>query len=340
MLIVDLKLMKKSKTVSILVPSGDAILSSIIGTYKALNLANQYLMDTGRMTEPFFKVQLVGLTDETRLYGGAFSIKPHTTIEQVTETDLVIIPAITGDIPAELQRNAAFVPWLSERYKMGSEVASLCVGALILASTGLLDGKKCTTHWMVADAFKKMFPTVELMPEKILTEQNGIYTSGGAYSFLNLILYLIEKYTGRDVAIFCSKIMEIDIDRHSQSPFAIFKAQYEHSDELVQKAQQYIEVNYAGKITVDELADKALISRRNFERRFRKATGSSPVEYIQRMKIEAAKRSFESTRENINEVMYAVGYSDSKAFRATFKKITGLSPLEYKQRYNRDMMAA
>ncbi|MCW3128320.1 MAG: helix-turn-helix protein [Bacteroidetes bacterium] len=331
--------MKEQKHISILVPSGDAVLSSIIGTFKAFNAANEYMMHIGKTQAPFFKVQLVGMhAEETSLYQGAFIIRPHITIDQLTHTDLVIIPALSGNIPAEVDHNKDFVPWIIEQYKKGSEVASLCVGAFLLASTGLIDGKKCTTHWIACDNFRQMYPNVSLVTEKIVTDENGIYTSGGAFSYLNLVLYLIEKYSGRDVAIYCSKLLEVDIDRQSQLPFAIFGGQQTHQDDVVQKAQQYIEQNYAEKITIDQLADRFAISRRNLERRFKKASGNSPVEYIQRVKIEAAKKSFESSRENINEVMYAVGYSDSKAFRATFRKITGVSPLEYKQRYNREMV--
>ena len=322
------------KHVSIIVPQGDSILSSIIGPFKALNAANDFLQKTGR--KPMFDIHLVGLSDETKLYGGLFSVHPDVLMKDVKKTDLIIIPAIE---PKSLQLNVDFIPWINEQYKQGGEVASLCVGAFLLASTGLLKGKKCTTHWMAADAFRQMFPDVMLVTEKIIIEDNGIYSSGGAYSFVNLILHLIEKYCGRDVAVFISKVLEVEIERKSQSPFTIFMGQKEHEDEPIKKAQEYIESNVKEKITVDQLAGLFLISKRNFERRFKKATANTPVEYLQRVKIEAAKKSLESGRENITEVMYAVGYSDSKAFRTTFKKITGLSPLDYRKKYNREMTA-
>ena len=320
------------KHVSIIVPQGDSILSSIIGPYKALNAANDYLKKVGK--QPMFDIHLVGLSDETKLYGGLFSVHPDVMMKDVKKTDLIIIPAID---PKSLGKNLDFIPWINEQYKKGSEVASLCVGAFLLASTGLLKGKKCTTHWMAADAFRQMFPDVLLVTEKIITEDNGIYASGGAYSFINLVLHLIEKYCGREVAVFISKVLEVEIERKSQSPFTIFMGQKEHEDEPIKQAQEYIESNVSEKISVDQLAGLFLISRRNFERRFKKATANTPVEYLQRVKIEAAKKSLESGRENINEVMYAVGYSDSKAFRTTFKKITGLSPLDYRKKYNREM---
>jgi transcriptional regulator GlxA family with amidase domain len=134
-------------------------------------------------------------------------------------------------------------------------------------------------------------------------------------------------------------VFEVDINRESQSPFTKFRGQKTHSDEGVRKAQEYIEQNFQEKITVDQLANFLAIGRRNLERRFKRATANTVVEYMQRVKIEAAKISFESTSDNVNEVMYKVGYSDTKAFRTTFKKITGLSPVHYRNLYNRDRVA-
>ncbi|WP_319805292.1 GlxA family transcriptional regulator [Hymenobacter latericus] len=154
------------------------------------------------------------------------------------------------------------------------------------------------------------------------------------------MLYLIEKYAGRDIAVTCAKVFQIDIERVSQSAFIIFKGQKEHGDEPIKKLQTYIEDNYQEKITVDQLADMLALGRRNLERRFKKATANSVVEYIQRVKIEAAKNSLESSRDTVNEVMYQVGYTDPKAFRDTFKRITGLSPKEYRDKYNRERAVA
>ena len=135
------------------------------------------------------------------------------------------------------------------------------------------------------------------------------------------------------MAITCSKLFGIQIERDSQSPFMMFMPQKQHEDDLIKKAQDYIEKNYAEKITVDELASSLAISRRNLERRFKKVTYNSIVEYVQRVRIEAAKMSLEKEKENVNEAMYKAGYSDIKAFRTTFKKITGLSPLEYRNKF-------
>jgi transcriptional regulator GlxA family with amidase domain len=214
------------------------------------------------------------------------------------------------------------------------------VGAFLLASTGLLNGKKCSTHWNQANEFRTMFPEVELVDGCIITEEQGIYSSGGANSYWNLLLYLVEKYTDRATAILASKFFAVDIDRDSQSSFMMFQGQKEHDDIEIIKAQEFIEVSYHDKITVDQLADMVAVGRRSFERRFKKATNNTVVEYIQRVKIEAAKRRFESSYKNINEVMFAVGYTDTKAFRTIFKKITGLTPIEYRNKYNKHTVVA
>jgi transcriptional regulator GlxA family with amidase domain len=222
-----------------------------------------------------------------------------------------------------------------QQYHRGAEVASLCVGAFLLAATGLLDGKKCSTHWGFANEFMRLFPAVDLQDGSIITEEQRLYTSGGANSYWNLLLHLVEKYTDRATAILAARYFAIDIDRNSQAAFALFKGQKDHGDAQVLLAQEYIEQNVEEKISVDDLANLVALGRRSFERRFRQATHNSVLEYIQRVKVEAAKRHFESTRKNINEVMYVVGYTDNKAFRTTFKKVTGLSPIAYRSKYSK-----
>lgn len=324
------------KLVSILVPEG-AVLGSVEGPHKIFREINDFIVSTGK--PPLFRVQLVGINPEVKLNDGLFTIKPDVTINDSTKSDLVIIPAFHGDMEKMVATNRDMVPWILKQYKAGAEVASLCLGAFLLAETGLLKGKKCATHWLASNDFRRMFPDVDLVTEKIITDEQGIYSSGGAYSYLNLILYLLEKYAGRDVAIFCAKVYQIEIDRGSQSPFIMFKGQKQHEDDAVKKAQEFIEKNFQEKITVDQLASMLAVGRRNFERRFKKATANTVVEYIQRVKIEAAKMSLESSRENVNEVMYNVGYIDPKAFRITFKRLTGLSPIQYRNKYNRQMVA-
>lgn len=326
------------KEISILIPRGDISLSNIEATYKMFSKVNEALDRMGR--GQLFQIQLVGISNEAKLSSGLFTIKPDKLVSEISKTDLIIIPAVHGDMKTVVEVNRDLVPWINSQYKKGAEVVSLCIGAFILAATGLLNGKSCTTHWLMADDFRKMFPDVKLLPYKIITDESGIYTSGGAYSSLNLILYLIEKFAGREMAVRSSKIFEIDIERSNQSPFVIFSGQKEHADAVIKKVQDFIENNYHGKITIDQMASMFALSRRHLERRFKKATSNTVLEYLQRVRMEAAKLSLESLKENVNEVMYKVGYNDTKAFRATFKKTTGLSPLEYRNKYMREPMPA
>lgn len=323
------------KHISILVPEGDCSLTNIEGTHQIFSEVNSFLVRAGKPR--LFKIQLVALNKQAGLKKGFFNVHPDVVISDNIQTDLIIIPALQGDIKKNLELNQAFLPWLVTQYKIGAEIATLCLGSFLLASTGLLKGRKCATHWVAANDFKSMFPDVHLVTDKIITDEQGIYSSGGAYSSLNLILYLVEKFAGRNMAILCSKIFQIEIDRNSQSPFMIFNAQKDHEDEAIKKAQEFIEQNVQDKITVDQLALMISVGRRNLERRFKKATSNTIVEYIQRVKVEAAKMSLETSRENVNEVMYNVGYTDPKAFRITFKRITGLSPVEYRNKYNREL---
>jgi transcriptional regulator GlxA family with amidase domain len=319
--------------ISILVPN-EAVLASIDDPRVMFTGVNEFLEAQGR--EPVFKVQLVGLSKEVRLHKGSFTVHTDLLLPDLERTDLIFIPALSGDLKAGLEKNKDFIPWIIHHYNKGAQVASLCIGAFLLAATGLLNGKRCSTHWRYAELFREMFPEVMLVDDRIITEEQRVYSSGGANSYWNLLLYLVEKYTDREMAILAAKVYALEIDRKTQSPFIMFNGQKGHEDEDIRKAQEFIEKNVSEKISVEVLASQFAIGRRNFEKRFKKATNNTPVEYIQRVKIEAAKRTLETSRKNVTEVMYDVGYFDSKAFRGVFKKITGLSPIDYRNKYNKE----
>lgn len=319
------------KTISIIIPE-TAVPAAIVDPRYMFTAVNHFFMQEGKT--PPFKVQLVGISKEVRLNDGLFAVYPDLLIHEVQKTDLIIIPAIGQQLDLAIQANQAYFPWIVEQYKNGAEVASLCIGAFLLASTGLLDGKSCSTHWLFADAFRAKFPAVTLMDERIITDQKGIYSSGGATSYWNLLLYLVEKYTDRETAILASKFFLLDIGKDSQTSFMIFRGQKEHGDCEILRVQEYIEKHYVEKISVEELCVKFGIARRTFERRFKKATNNTLIEYVQRVKIEAAKKQLEAGRKTVNEVMYEIGYADTKAFRDVFRKYTDMSPVDYRNKYN------
>jgi transcriptional regulator GlxA family with amidase domain len=320
------------KLISIVVPSG-GVLSNIEFPRQVFTEINDYLAGLGKA--PVFKIQFVGVSKSMHLNDGLFTVFTDITIDQAKKTDLIIIPAVYGDVHEHVKNNLALIEWMKDQYNKGAELASLCVGAFLLAGTGLLTGKKCATHWKAANNFRNMYPDIKLVVDKIITDEAGIYSSGGGISFLNLIVYLVEKYAGKDAAIYCAKFFQVDASRYSQSPFSIFQGQKDHGDEPVKQAQTYIENNFQQKITVDQLAEIVSVGKRSLERRFKKATANTLNEYAQRVKIEAAKKHLEMSSKKIMDIMYEVGYSDTKTFRTSFKMVTGLLPKEYRTKYNR-----
>jgi transcriptional regulator GlxA family with amidase domain len=278
---------------------------------------------------------LAGVSKQSNFVNGLLTVMTQKDIATIQKTDLIIVPAVISNFSAIEAGNSMLSAWILDHYTKGANVASMCTGAYLLASTGLLDNKNCSIHWKSAANFHKLFPKVNLKTEQIITDEQGIYTNGGGYSFLNLLLYLVEKFYDRQTAIYCSKIFQIDIARQTQSDFMIFNGQKSHGDEMVMRAQDYLENNFSEKISMEKLSEKFTVGRRNFDRRFIKATGNTPVEYLQRIKVESAKKELESSRKTVNEVMYAIGYTDIKAFREIFRRFTGLSPLEYKNKYNK-----
>jgi len=310
----------------------DATMSCIDSSYQILTRVNDFLKYQGK--EPFYTVEIAGKEKEAKLNNGLYTITVHRTIDEIQKTDVIVIPLLCGDFSKVFDKNRQYTDWVISQYRNGAEIVCLCVGSFFLASTGLLKGRKCAIHWAAKNEFAVMYPDVTVIDDTIITDENGIYTCGGGYSYLNLLLYIIEKHLGKELSVLASKMFEIDIERKSQNPFMIFVGQKQHGDHQVLSAQQFIENNSTEIFTVDELCSKFGVGRRTFERRFKSCTGNSIAEYIQRVKVEFAKKQLESGRKTINEIIYETGYNNIDAFRKVFKKHTDLSPVEYRRRYN------
>lgn len=265
-----------------------------------------------------------------------FGEKEQQKITKSDTYDLVIIPAMfSNKIEEVVQKEARIIEWLKQQYKRNTELASICVGSFLLAATGLLDGKKATTNWMFADLFRKKYPQVLLEDDKIIVDQGKIYTCGGAFSFTTFIIYLIEKFCGHEVAITASKILMINMHQQPQTSFSIFQFQKDHADDEIIKVQQYMEKNYDKTITMTEMAGISNMSSRNLIRRFEQATSNTPLEYLQRFRIENAKKMFENKNYGIEQVAMKCGYEDMSFFRKIFKRHVGMTPREYKNKYGR-----
>lgn len=312
----------------------DVVLSSVCGPLDILTRTNRLLAERGQ--PPRFQVELVSEKTKNVLLSDPAQFICHRTLAEVHRGELIIVPAFKGEADTVLGKNRALVDWLKTMHAQGSEIASLCVGSFFLAEAGLLDGRLCTSHWKVIEDLRRRYPRIRLQPDTVLTDQDGIYTGGGAFSSLSLMLYLVEKFCGRETGIQVSKNFSINPDQLSQAHFSVFQGQRRHGDGDILKAQSFIEENYQKEISVERIAAQSNMSKRNFIRRFKKATRNTPLEYLQRVKVEAAKKALEISNKSISALMYDVGYNDMKTFRGIFKRITGLTPQAYRAKYCRD----
>lgn len=315
----------------IIIAIPDAANSSVAlsGMVKILETANTFPGE-------HFDVRLARAGTRQPLKIGRFDIAVDYRLEEVTEADLIIIPAIEGGHRGVIDANRDLITWMSDLYRhRQTQLASVCTGAYLLAASGLLDGKEASSHWMAMDDLRELFPNVQWVPERVITDSEGIYTSGGAISSFNLILYLVEKFVSKDRARELSRMFAIDYPRQSQAPFMLFTNQKKHGDTRILEIQEYLEQHLAQTLTVDELARQFGMSRRNFIRRFKRATHHPPGTYLQRLRMEAAKREFERTNKNVGEVMQAVGYSDMTSFRQLFRQHSGYLPSRYRQKYGK-----
>jgi transcriptional regulator GlxA family with amidase domain len=322
------------KTVTILALE-TAMSVSVMGPmdiFSQVGYTYNYLM--GSDPKPFFDVKIASLDGKPVTFFNNVKIIPHCGVEDVSSTDLLIIPSFLDFNALTLSKDAG--TWVRKQHHKGATIGGICGGTFLLAQTGLLDGKTATTHWGFVKEFKKRFPQVILQPEKLITDEGNLLCSGGCNSYIDLSVYLIERYCGRNVALQCSKTMLHDFARSTQAPYIVFQQNRDHNDAQILAIQKNIEEKYSNRFNSEKLARDFGMSRRTFERRFKKATGHTPVFYLQLIRVEAAKQMLESDFQPFDEIAYRVGYEDSNFFREVFIKHTGLSPSEYKTKFHRD----
>ncbi|GBC62783.1 GlxA family transcriptional regulator [Desulfonema ishimotonii] len=312
------------------------LFSGIIGLIDAFSIANLWHQSMcGETVPPLFETEVVTADGKPVPAHGGIPIHPHKSVNDVAETDMILIPPFLPHVEPLPRRLDELTDWITVRYRDRTRIGALCTGAFVLAETGLLNGKIATTNWHFARMFQRRYPQVRLKPERILTEDDGLICSAAASSFFNLGLHVIETFGSPELASVCSKALLVDPNRNSQAPYVISDFFRDHTDAAILRAQTWMEENYTARFTIDAVAGQIGISPRHFKRRFKKATGESPLTYLQRLRIEAAKKKLETTRENMNEITWQIGYEDSSSFRRLFKKYTGLSPREYREKFSR-----
>lgn len=311
----------------------NSMATTIIGPMDILNQAGR-IWNRLRNTPPapFFDVSIASADGNPIRCANNLNIQPHCSIAAVQETDLIIIASATY-IDEILQMNPELVPWIRGQFEQGAEVASICTGVFLLAETGLLDGKSATLHWGFTRTFRERYPMVSLDHDQMFIDHGRLYCSAGTNAGMDLTLYLVEKFCGRKAAVESAKTMVLDLGREKQTPYESFLFSKEHRDPFIIKAQEWIEKNYRRPIDYDGLAARFRISRRSLERRFKQATGVTPLGYLQQLRVETAKRMLEEGSHTFNEITYTVGYEDISFFRQVFVRLTGLRPREYQQRF-------
>jgi transcriptional regulator GlxA family with amidase domain len=323
--------------ITILVP-GFGYPSPVIGPYEVFSSAGMlWQAFTGEdQTTPPFQVTTASIDGKPVRFIGGVSIKPDKAISQIRKTDLIFIPSIGLELEAVLARNARMLDLLRRQADRGTIIAGVCTGVAMMAEAGILNGRPATTHWALAGQYRERFPLVDWKAELFITESDNIICGGGVYASLDVCLYLIERFAGYEVAKQTGRALLIDAPRTWQSSFSTPLLNQQHQDEKIKSAQDYIHQYFNAQFTMDELAGRVGMSNRNFTRRFKQATGETPLNYLHKLRVNCAKQLLETDYKSVQQVCYAVGYEDVPFFRSVFKRYSGLSPREYRQRFGRE----
>ena len=309
----------------------------------------------GEAVEPRFDVQIASLGGVDIRCSNRLILQAHCDIRDVVECDLLLIPTIGDSIDKVLRKNSELLPHLKRLANTKADIASNCSGAFFLAQAGLLDHKTATTHWGYANKFKADFPLVDLQENQFVTQsknqsksesksqsksdsttQSGtIFCAAGGSAFYDLGLLLIERYCGREISTQVAKTQIIDSKRGNQNSYTNVTLHKPHADQLVKQVQEFIEENFKQPIQVSSLAAMVNITPRTLNRRFQSAVTMRPIEYIQAVRIEQAKRLLESGDVTIKSLAEQVGYDDISSFTRLFKRATELTPKEYQDKFSR-----
>ncbi|MCK5913805.1 MAG: helix-turn-helix domain-containing protein, partial [Desulfuromusa sp.] len=262
-------------------------------------------------------------------------VMANRSLADCKNIDLLIVPGVMGR-PDRLLEQTELVEWVGLQHQNGTVVASACSGAFLLTAAGILNGRQATTHWQLADRFRQHFPKIDLQIDRLIVDGVDYLCAGGTGAHIDLALHLIEKYGSKSLATVCARMMLIDGNRRDQAPFVKFKGNREHIDEPILKVQQWLDRYYREKVSVRVMAKRSGLNERTFLRRFRKATGEAPLEYLQKMRIEKAKQLLIGTDQPLEKITSAVGYVDLSSFRRLFHQIVGISPTIYRQRFGTD----
>ncbi len=319
----------------------NCLTSSVIGVLDVFEICNNFWKQHNNSQNSFFDLKLFTVNGNSVNSFNSIPINSLNSLDEVSKVDVVIIPPAMSQIDQAIEENKDLIPWFDKMRSQGAVLASICTGIFFLAKAGLLNNKTVTTNPLMASLFHERYPSIKMDLDQVLIDEGDIITTGPTYAFIDLVIYLIEKYCGFDLALQCSKLLLHDKNRSKQTPYLISAIQNRHKDPEIKNIQNWMELNCTrADINIDALADRFHMSSRNFARRFQKVTGNTPLVYLQRMRVEIAKKKLEITHLSIDEITNDVGYSDRKSFGRLFRRYTSLSPSEYRRRFSERQVGA
>lgn len=314
------------------------LFSGITGLVDAFAIANLWYGHgvSGRGGgAPLFETEVVTTGGGPVTAHGGFHVRADKSIRDVTETDMIFIPPFLPHVDPLPKDLDIFLKWAAAKYRCGTPIAAMCTGTFVLAESGLLDGRAATTNWYFTRLFRQRYPRVMLDPDQILTHDDGLICTGASTAIFHLGLFVIERFGSAGLAATCAKALLVDPNQDSQAPYMIPDFSKRHQDRRIRRAQQWLETRFDEPITIETVAGEVGLSPRHFKRRFKVATGETPIGYLQRVRIAAAKKKLEGSRDTVNDITWKIGYEDSSTFRRLFKKHTGLSPRAYREKFSR-----
>jgi transcriptional regulator GlxA family with amidase domain len=308
----------------------DCTASMILGMMDILALANTQVQNNKKR---LFEVSVISRDGNIVRSFNGYPIQCSSSIRSKQIYDIIYVPGFLADSMEVLSREQAIIKWLKAQYDRGVKMTAACNGNLLIAEAGILKNKYATTHWSLKAFFENRYPDVHLQPEKILVDEGVVVSAAGVTAYMNLALHLIAKHGSGEIASYCSKVFLIDSGRRIQTPYILFSTPRNHGDKEILKVQDWIEGNYTNTLTVDSIMERSALGRRTLMRRFKKAIGDTPIEYLQRIRIENAKRFLETTNKTFSEITWEVGYNDISSFQRLFKHHTRLTPKEYRNKF-------
>lgn len=305
--------------------------SSISNLMDGFIIANLWRKAEGQSS--LFETEVVARENKPVISSNCLQINPHRVLDDATDSDYLIIPAFLPVPETRQMQDPVMLNYIRRQHASGTTVAAVCTGSFFLAETGLLNGKVATTNWQFAKKFRYRYPDVHLEIDKILTEEDNLICSGAVTAMMNLALKIIRREGSDKLASACAKALLVDLNRESQAPYTIYQLSGQHRDADILKAEQYMCDHLDRSITIDQVAEFVCISPRHFKRRFKNATGESPLHYLQKLRIDRAKEQLENTLDSIDDITRQIGYENGSTFRRLFKRYTSLSPREYRDKF-------